>query len=326
MSVLTGKVFDAVLPRLAQPDHCLTYTAGELVSDLGTTAVVYRVKEAREAPVLVKVYKNAAIKKRLKSDDAYIERIMMLLLERDRLARCHPAFTFPRRAIYPAGKSGKAGLVGISMLELDRARPLLDLLQDDTARHGLTHEKGIGLAIALCVALHNLHEDPWRFVVGDLSPNNVFVAYDFSSVHFIDTDTYSFTPDAGATVYDMPAFTSAYRSPESFAVASGTPLSAAHDDFVLAILLFQLFMAMAGCGEVHPFTDLDCQEDANIRTFRFPYVDSLRDTDVPDGPASVYASWHEDIRGAFEATFTGVYRLTAEDWMQLLAGFRRSLL
>jgi DNA-binding helix-hairpin-helix protein with protein kinase domain len=189
----------------------------------------------------------------------------------------------------------------------------------------MTHAHGIHIAVSLADQLHRLHTHPWGFVIGDLSPNNLLVDYTFSSIHFIDLDTIRFTPVAGTRGFDAPGTTPRYRSPEYFRAPDNNYRTATHDDFVLAILLFQILMAICGVDDAHPFVELDGDEEDNIRCGRFPYVDGLRHTQVGLRPAEVYGRWHIDLRTAFEAVFTGRRTMTAGDWANLVARYRRSL-
>ena len=99
-----------------------------------------------------------------------------------------------------------------------------------------------------------------------------------------------------------------------------------HDDFVFAIIVFQLFMLACGCTHVHPFMSLDASEDENIAARHFPFAEAYRDDEVHPDPAAVFAQWDETLRLAFERVFTGDLTLTTAEWAEFLADYRRSLL
>ncbi|MFM9938683.1 MAG: hypothetical protein ACKVP7_04210, partial [Hyphomicrobiaceae bacterium] len=240
-----------------------------------------------------------------------------------------PFCNWPRRIVFKQREPGTdevaGAIIGLTLPELTTHVALSDVLRDKSNRARMTHERGIHIGVSLADQLHRLHTHPWRFVVGDLSPNNLLVDYTFSSIHFIDMDAVRFSPGPGYPTFDTPGTTANYRSPEYFHASNQGQLSSAHDDFVLAILLFQILMAISGLDGVHPFLDVDASEDDNIQRGRFPYVDALRPTQVADAPAAVYVAWHSDLRGAFEAVFTGKQAMTAKQWAELLAKYRRSL-
>ena len=310
-------------------DDWTAYTLGETVGDKGGTAQVYRIAAKTTPPLLAKMYHSDSILQRIASDPGYGTRLMCLGMERATLNKVLPFCTWPRRLVFkqkdPLSDQVAGSIIGLTLPELATHVALSDVLRDKSNRTKMTHAHGIHIAVSLADQLHRLHTHPWRFVIGDLSPNNLLVDYTFSSIQFIDMDTVRFSPGPGYPTFDTPGTTVGYRSPEYFHAPSQGQLSAAHDDFVLAILLFQILMAMSGLDGVHPFLDADASEDDNIRQARFPYVDALRPTQVADAPAAAYAAWDPNLRTAFEDVFTGRKAMTAKQWADLLSNYRRSL-
>lgn len=329
MTLLPGQSCWAVRLSPEEDEDWTPYTLGETVGNKGGTAQVYRITAKTAPPLLAKIYHSDSLLERIAKDPAYAQRLMHLGEARSSLARELPFCAWPRRIVFrkrqPQESEIAGSIIGLTLPELSTHRSLLEIVNDGTARTGMTHGRGIHLAISLADQLHRLHTHPWQFVIGDLSPNNILVDYSFSSIHFIDMDAVGFAPVGYDVVFDTPGSTPCYRSPEYFNGNGQARLSAAHDDFVLAVVLFQLLMAMSGVSGAHPFLDADACEDEKIRRCSFPYVEALRGQLVADTPANAYAGWHADLRAAFEGVFTGRTRMTAKEWVDLLSRFRRSL-
>ncbi len=331
MTSLQGKSYWAV--RLAtdvrEADDWTSYTLGVPVGNKGGTAHVYRVNAKATPPLLAKIYHSDSILQRIANDSGYGERLMRLGLNRAVLNRELPFCAWPRRIVFkerdPAADDVTRSIIGLTVPELDIHMSLTDVLSDKSNRTKMSHERGIHIAVSLADQLHRLHTHRWQFVIGDLSPSNLFVDYAFASIHFIDMDTVRFSTGPDCATFDTPGTTVGYRSPEYFRNPNLGQLTAAHDDFVLAILIFQILMALSGIDGAHPFLDLDGCEDDHIRLGKFPYVDGLRQTLIADAPADAYASWHADLRAAFEAVFTGQRVMSAKQWADLVSKYRRSL-
>lgn len=328
MTYQPGSLIHAVAlsTTLDGDDEWHTYTLGAIKSDIGATSLVFETDA--DDPTLAKLFTGDTVAARLKTDRRYASRVVDLAQRSQELFRAFPEVAWPTEIVFEVPGSDNVShdkLHGIIMPELDRACSLFDLMHEEGACHGFETHHALSLARSLASLLQRLHDEHWHFVVGDLSPHNVFIAHTYKTVHLIDTDTWSFTVDGGQTFYDTPGLSPGYRSPVSFTLPDGAPMPAEHDDYVLAILIFQLFMLAEGLPRKHPLTPLEGEEDDNIRAARFPFADAYRADEVHDDLAAVYLRWDEPIRRAFERTFAGA-PLTAGAWADLLADYRRSLL
>jgi len=99
---------------------------------------------------------------------------------------------------------------------------------------------GVGWNLAFMTA--RLHHE--GLVIGDFSSNNVVVDAD-GFVTFLDCDSIAFTDKGTGEVFPCLMHTTDYSAPER---QSGSPATAASDDFALAVLVYQLLTA----GN-HPF-------------------------------------------------------------------------
>jgi eukaryotic-like serine/threonine-protein kinase len=102
-----------------------------------------------------------------------------------------------------------------------------------------------GVARNLASLVAQLHALPQKFVIGDLSPDNLMVASQ-GYVTLLDSDSMQFTVPRTGRLFPCMLFTRDYAPPE----LQGTdfPRSVFTDDFSLAVLVLQLLL----CGD-HPF-------------------------------------------------------------------------
>ncbi|WP_072387051.1 hypothetical protein [Hyphomicrobium sp. CS1BSMeth3] len=289
-------------------------------------------------PMVAKMFNPQALKSlRNPANFDQVKRLVLLVSQRDSL-RVHPQHpldfvTWPRRLITSDPDIIKGGhfditalqakILGFTMERLTDTRPLRDFLTTSSKRTPRDHQTNIHIACHLAHQIARLHEHPYRFVFGDLSPNNVHISTDMRRVHFIDADSYQLTYalNHGDQLFRVLGFTPNYVSPDEF---SNPVATAQHDDFVLAILLLQLLMAQRDIP-VHPF---DTQGEINHNR-AIKARDFLFDRQLPHKDKRLdFALWnemHTDLRAAFRKSFTSNTPTTARQWTQLLSCHWRSL-
>jgi DNA-binding helix-hairpin-helix protein with protein kinase domain len=166
-------------------------------------------------------------------------------------------------------------------------------------------------------------------VVGDVNENNFLVAKN-GTVKLIDCD--SFQISDGGTRYSCDVGVLLFTPPELQKVGSfrGRERTANHDNFGLAVLVFQLLLL----GR-HPFAGVplgkaDGSIEEAITGFRFAYANDRRQRQIDSPPDTLPLSFFTpEIARAFEQAFTeqGVTgrRPLARDWVSMLDSFKSSL-
>jgi DNA-binding helix-hairpin-helix protein with protein kinase domain len=328
MSVAPGSTVWGVRLHRSTPDHWERYQLGSHLNR-GAAGSVYRIDKKTTPPLVAKVY-EARILDRVRAEAPFRQRIIALAMHREQLMSELPFAFWPRRILFdtqdPAPDKIPRSIVGFTMAALPDTRPLSELLNNDTARLRITHADNIHIAQLLASQIARLHTHSWGFVFGDMSPNNIHVSHDYKNVYFIDTDGFQFSFQAPRYAFAPPGLTPTYRAPAAQqTIINGGRLTPRHDDFVLAIIIFQILMAQAGFTRVHPFSSLQSNEDDNIEKRIFPFANPTQ-YPVPHQVLDYYKSLPPEIQQAFEWTFTSRRQsLTAADWPSLLAGYRRGL-
>lgn len=302
-------------------DHYTVYTIGQRLGEPGGSATVYDIVERMRPPIAVKMF-NATMRDNIRANRKLGARLVAMALSRDELMTAMPWATWPRRILVDRKNPPDlaVSVLGISMERLDGTIALDHFLSFERYRRNLSLAHTVHLAMTLSDHFARLHSHGWRFVVGDVSPKNVRIAQDFSQVYLIDTDAFTF--DDKRWSYDFPiiGFTPTYNSPDSLA---GKRVSAQHDDFVLAILLFQMLMAHSG-DPFHPFDCGGSAPDQLIARRAFP-LDNLQTLPIPDDHIAAYMSLPPELRAAFSRTFSGSAPVTAAEWVAMLGQYRRLL-
>lgn len=320
-------VWGARLYKGDTPDHWFSFTLADSIGQEGGSAVVHALEPGDTDPPLVAKIFNEEIRERIRQEDAYANRILIPAVYRDELMERLSFAVWPRRALFdvraPDASRRREHLIGFSMERLVGTVPLEDLMSPGPARFKITPEITLVICGMLADNLAMLHRHPWGFVFGDMSPVNIHVTRDFKDVRFIDTDSFQFTVGKGRHNFLLYGLTPQFSSPGARArVDAHQPVTAAHDDFVLAILIFKLLMVEAGI-EAHPFTSSEGDEDDLIDRRFFPF-----ETNPPRVAAAVletYRTLPALFREAFKATFQGPTPVTAQEWAHLIASHRRSL-
>jgi len=237
----------------------------------------------------------------------------------------------PRRVAWPvevvhvpSRRPGAESIHGFLMPDMRRwFRPLNHLLRPGL-RGGefpdATWDTLLSTAANLARLVADLHAA--GYVVGDLKPENLWVD-DQGNVGASDVDSFQFS-DSGE-IFPCRAHTPDYTAPENIAAPDALPESSA-DDFVLAVLIYQLLM-----DEMHPFFGIPADGtryvsiDDNIVHGRARLVrpDSVRT--IGATPLSVLP---RRLRGLFIQCFGDTGRLgqgprpTAIEWARALESER----
>ncbi len=226
-------------------------------------------------PLVAKIY-TEAMRERIKRDPKIAMRLVALAQHRLAITEALPFAVWPRRVLFakkkPDGANDiAANILGFTMLQLMGTTSLFELMTNPEKRLRIQPVDIAHIAISIADQLARLHRHPWKFVFGDLSPNNIHVTNDYKAVHFIDTDSFQFDFQTGKYAFPPENLTRFYKSPGAEdAIRKKQRITAVHDDFVLAVLIFQLLMTMDNVPR-HPFQCLDKGVDAMIEGRIFPF-------------------------------------------------------
>lgn len=308
-------------------DDWIRYRLGNRIGK-GGMASVHEIYPEYMDPIVAKLFDDEMLA-RIKGDPKIAMRLAALVRNRAKIGKELKFATWPRRMLFskerPNGKREIAdSVIGFTMRKLQNTVSLQDLMMDPERRLRLTPEDTAYITTTLADQIHNLHKHEWGFVFGDLSPNNVHVGTDFRSVSFIDTDSFQFDFEASKYSFTLGGITKGYKSPGVDEQLRKTGrVTAAHDDFVLAILIFQLLM-MDRQVPRHPFQYADTPLDVMIAKRAFPF-DTPHTYRVPPSCLNAYATFPPAIRQAFSRTFTTSTPVSAAEWTMILSDYRRSL-
>ncbi len=290
---------------------------------------VHEVTPPMKHPLVAKIY-TEPMRERIKNNPKIAMRLVALAQHRIAITKDLPFAVWPRRVLFAKrnlnGASDiAANILGFSMLQLIGTTSLYDLMMNEDNRLRIRPVDLAHIAITIADQLARMHRHPWGFVFGDLSPNNIHISKDYKTVHFIDTDSFQFDFQTGKYAFPMENLTRLYKSPGAEdAIRKKQRITAVHDDFVLAVLVFQLLMTMNAIPR-HPFECQDKNPDALMESRIFPFENPAQ-YPVPSTCLAVYNGWPADIRAAFRRTFTQPNPVTAEEWTQILiAHYRRGL-
>lgn len=277
-------------------------------------------------PLVAKIY-TEAMRERIKRDPKIAMRLVALAQHRVAITKDLGFAVWPRRVLFAKRHLNgtadiAANIVGFTMLQLFNTTSLFELMFNPEKRLRIRPVDLAHIAILIADQLARLHRHPWGFVFGDLSPNNIHISNDYNTVHFIDTDSFQFDFGTGKYSFPMENLTRLYKSPGAeAAIRAKQRITTTHDDFVLAVLVFQLLMTMSNVPR-HPFECLDHNPDTLMESRIFP-MERLAQYPVPAIIVAAYNSLPPDIRDAFKRTFTGPTPVTADEWTQILSAHYR---
>ncbi|MCB1509662.1 MAG: hypothetical protein KDJ36_02070 [Hyphomicrobiaceae bacterium] len=210
-------------------------------------------------------------------------------------------------------------VLGFTMPPLpDNTINLYTLLKQPKYRRHFQGDATIRLAARLAEHIALLHRE--SIVLCDLNPKNIHVSTNLEHLTFIDADGYQV--GFSGVVYPSRGVTEGYASPAAIANFKTNPLALrtpAEDDFVLAILIFQLLVDRA-----HPFATgplfaehPNASHNDNIVDRRFAFANPARFKPDEDALAQ-YRRLATPLKAAFHRTFLTSRPLTAEQWAKLL--------
>jgi serine/threonine protein kinase len=175
------------------------------------------------------------------------------------------------------------------------------------------------LARNIAALMADLHSQGHAFI--DFKDQNVRIYPELCIAAFIDTDGYRIESKSGAAFPGLET-TPTFNSPES-AKGERKALTQNHDDFVLALVLFQVL----NFG-IHPFqgipsatnNNLNFDLDNNIIHQNYPYGARKHALMLPK-QESTHESWPSKTRALFEQTFLNsdpARRVRASEWARHL--------
>ncbi len=233
---------------------------------------------------------------------------------------------WPIQTIYTHSKK----LVGFTMPKLHEFRPLFELYSPKLRLQKFPQADWrflIHTAMNTARAFSVVHE--FGHVIGDVNHGNLLVAKD-ATVKFIDTDSFQISANGKNWLCEVGVAT--HQPPEMQGLASykGLIRTANHDNFGLAVLIFQLL-----CLARHPFSGRfegvgDMPLEKAITELRFAYSRNVHLTLMKPPPASVpIESLGPNISSLFDRAFSkeGMYknRPNAREWVSALETLLHSL-
>jgi len=266
-------------------------------------------------------------------------RVLRLVANRDQLHNHIPAVVWPRRLLFtrPERDNVQRDFCGFTMSRLDHMRKLQHIIAlSQKGQSPLTFDQSKRMVLMLCEALQKLHDHPWQFRVADFSPNNIMFNEDFTTLAFVDADSYQFLypdPESRTDIQFRPTgFTLGYTSPKTvkdeLLRKTGDPpvlVDEQHDQFVLAIHIFQIYMAHLGLGGAAPFQKFERgNENDAIAAGRFTH-DMPKDHQPNAFVQEQYLRIPAPVREAFSRTFARGKPLTTREWADLCSTHWRSL-
>lgn len=304
------------------------YRIGKPLTDgEGGTSALFELAEGIYPRMVAKAYTPEAIEDR-RVEFADRARIEVLARNNIMLGDRFPWATWPRRLLFKdkadSISANVDNLIGYSMERLQSTRSLHDLLLDPNATPKLTLKACVHIAGCVADQIARLHRHHWEWVLVDLSPANIHVARDYSRVLLIDTDGFQFRDPATGKLYLSQIMTPGHKAPWSDAdVAANKPLTPAHDDYCVAILICMIFMGLNGaCAPLFEYIGMTEEADDLIKRRAFVFDDPA--VLVSNRVRDAFKAIPDPIRNAISQSLRQ-QTLTCEQWAKLLVDFRRSL-
>ena len=252
-----------------------------------------------------------------------LDKLLALVVRHDELATKLPFVLWPDELVFDRADVTDANkhdaLLGFTMRRLPSDTiSLYTLMKQAKYRGHFQSGEAVRVAARLADYLARLHA--MGIVFCDLNPKNTHVSKNLTEITFLDADGYQAT--LGGTPIPSRGVTEGYASPAAIAnhTRNASALrSAADDNFVLAILLFQLLVDRA-----HPFATGPqfvehpaASHNDNISARRYAFGDVGRFHPDSDA-ANLYARLVTPLKVAFYRSFLGQSPVTAAEWAKLL--------
>lgn len=306
-------------PKSQRDDNWAEIKLGSLIGS-GSFADVYTVAGATRVPILAKIFKGDYAEQ-AKTDKNILKALVGFSSNGKNLATTLPFVSWPDRILFTTRGNTLAQLQpavrGYTMPHFADAKPYEHYRSGKGAAFQLTKGDYIHLCITLAHQLDRLHKHDFRFVFSDLSSKNILISNDQRKIYFIDADSYGFRA-FGQEKYSFRAtmVTPAYPTP----YLQGA-LDERHHNFVLAMIIWEMAMAMHGMPKAKTFAVANTAMQDFIASRQYPYKDPAH-PEVPPAILEVYRTLPSFIRAGFDKAFTGHNGLTASEWVDLLNRWR----
>lgn len=316
---LTGQSVTLLRTRGTGPDTAQSATLG-LAFDKGGSSRLYRFEPELAQPQVAKIFADA-----YRADGKLdpLLKVLTLVSHYDRLAAELPFVVWPDALVTTTptvtGHTFRDAAIGFAMAPLPAGLVALHAILK-VARHRKHFQSTATARLAARIAdqLGQLHR--FGFVFADLSPKNIRVSPDLADVMFLDAD--GFQVSLGGRPLPSRGVTQGYASPSTIANFSSDPTAirpVADDDFVLAILIFQLLVDRAHPFETGAAFVESPNAELNTAIYRrwYAYGDAAR-FQPQDDALQRYRRLAPPIKEAFYRSFLGPVPMPAAEWARLL--------
>ena len=290
----------------------------------GGAAIVYLIKSGKYKDKALKLYHEEELSKRGSMLQAKIQAMIQAQPEnRDMAFEGHvtPQFVWPEVEVLDKNEEF-VGFV-LPYLEPSSYYILSEYLYEtdklDTKHQSITERMQVCRNLASAVL--SLHKAGHYFV--DMKPQNIFVHKEQSTVTFIDCDGFSIMGGE----FPCYQYSPSYIAPEYINKRPEEELShsSQQDEFVLAVLLFQIL----DFGN-HPYScrilddsllPPDGEQTLNSRVANefYPYDNKI--SGISPIAHSIYQYWPDRLRRLFDKSFCDAARPSAEKWYSLLHSY-----
>lgn len=318
---LTGTTVTLVRtrPKSIQPvDVVQQAKLGPQIGD-GGSSVLHAFDPPLSTPAVAKIYLEE-----VRTDpklDPFLK-LASLVTRHDELAARLPFVLWPDELIFNRSdvndQNARDALLGFTMPPLPENTVALHSFLKQAKYRKKPIDVQARLAARIADQLAKLHAA--GIIFSDLNPKNFHITPDLSRCIFIDADGYQTTLKGNPVA--TRGVTEGYASPSAIANHTTDPTALrtpADDDFVLAILIFQLLVDRA-----HPFdtgahyvAHPNATRNDNIAARRYAYANPALYHPEADTLA-IYARLEPDLKAAFHRSFQTLWPTPAAEWTRLL--------
>ncbi|QWA30538.1 hypothetical protein [Pseudomonas sp. RC3H12] len=178
----------------------------------------------------------------------------------------------------------------------------------------------VNVCLAFLEQIRFLHS--LNILVGDINANNLLITKDSTKLWMVDTDSFQIE------AFPCPVGTIAFTAPEIQGETYGDFMrTKEHELFSVATMLFMiLFPGKTPYSQQNGGTQAE-----NIKAKNFPYRDHS-DAENHSGENAPAGDWQTiwnhlkaDVRNAFQKTFREGERISVDQWIVLLTGYRSAI-
>lgn len=306
------------------------YLFDEKLAGIGSFAVPYRIAIKAKPQLIAKIYRTKHLPV-VRSNPLAIKQLQTLTANEQALTKSLPFVAWPRRMIFtkhcptPSAPDYKSSFIGFTMRFLHNTVSLYDFVSKKSQRLDVTPRDTANVARLIARQVHMLHDHQWKFRIIDMSATNIRVSNDYSEVYFIDADSFQFLTTETRTHFVTKGLTPGFKAPWSDKeIAAGRALTNTHDDFVLAIHIFQMLVADHTPYPFHPFKFDRLTEDELIAKKIFP-LDYRKDYEPNAAQQAIYQKVPAKLRAMFSRAFTNGKPPAALEWADALDAYWGSL-